>query len=312
MAIMTLTGNLLAEWTFRIPDLKRGKTHRARESGFQVGGKGVNVTRILKHLGQPGEAVGFAEGPLGEYCSAWLERKGIRHRFFPLGEDVRPGLVVREPGNNPPETTFLGLDQPVPAASWRDALHQIRSSKPSWLAVCGSIPGWESDWCLSVRDLLTAPSAPRLAVDTYGPPLADLVHLPLDLVKINRDELDRLTGLDRSTGTLEAVRRAAAGSPVRNWIITDGAASITALLAGGGTLLVKPASIREVSPTGSGDTFLAALLSGWNQDLLSEEALSWATACASANSASAGIGDFPLPVDETFRPRIYPAGQAAD
>ena len=302
MNIITLTGNLLAEWTFDLPAFERGKTHRAEAMSFQVGGKGINVARILNRFGHETRAIGFAGGELAEFCAAWLERHRIAHKFFPLEEGVRPGLVVRETGQKPAETTFLGADLAVPAASWKAACQFSAQSRPDWLAVCGSIPGWNGSWGNAIRQVMDA--GIRVAVDTYGPPLAALVKLPLDIVKINRVELNRLFPEGESASMDEVIALARKSSPVRNWIITDGPRSITAALATGQTLAITPAKIKEVSPTGSGDTFLAALLHKWPEQGDCRDALAFATACATANAASAGIGDFPLPVPERFMPEI--------
>lgn len=301
MHTVTLTGNLLAEWTFEMDSATPGKTHRARETRFQVGGKGINVSRVLKRLGETSEAVAFAEGPLAGLCTGWLERQDIKHRFFPLENGVRPGLVVREKSGGP-ETTFLGADLDVPVSSWKSACQFTEQSRPAWLAICGSIPGWSASWGHPVRRI--AESGIRVALDTYGPPLADLVKLPLELVKINRTELNRLFPDTENLPVETAVARAREDSPVKNWIITDGPRSLHACFADGQGHTVTPARIREVSPTGSGDTFLAAILHKWPDagDYLG--ALAYATACATANAASAAIGDFPMPLPDRFFPEI--------
>lgn len=307
MEIMTLTGNLLAEWTFSVDATTAGQTHRAHGMDFQVGGKGINVSRVLRRLGKETEALGFADGPLAGQCSNWLLYNRIPHRFFPLGDaGVRPGFVIREKIPKDPETTFLGQDLTVPDASWKAGFQYLRERRPGWLALCGSIPGWRPQWAAEVRDLLQLENPVRLCVDTYGPPLRDLAQFPLDAVNINRSELDRLIDGSETASTPEAIARARSGSPVHTWIITDGPRPVIAGLADGTTYAITPASIQEQSPTGSGDTFLAALLHRWSREAgePAEATLAFATACATANAASPGIGDFPMPVPERFYPQI--------
>jgi fructose-1-phosphate kinase PfkB-like protein len=302
MEIITLTGNLLAEWTFSLPAFERGETHRADAMGFQVGGKGINVSRILKRLGSETLAMGFAGGKLADFCSAWLEQQQIAYKFFPLEEGVRPGLVVREAEHPGEETTFLGSDLAVPVAAWKAACQFAGQSRPHWLAICGSIPGWNGSWSRAVASVMD--SKVRIAVDTYGPPLEALVKLPLDLVKINRTELDRLFPGKESEPTVDVITGVKKSSPVRNWIITDGPRAIICVIEAGTTLTLTPAPIKEISPTGSGDTFLAALLNKWPEGGDLREALAFAGACATASAASPGIGDFPLPLPERFTPEI--------
>jgi fructose-1-phosphate kinase PfkB-like protein len=304
MDVVTVTGNLLAEWTFEVVKLVPGATHRAERMSFQVGGKGVNVSRILKHLGLQTEAHGFASGELAELCRGWLREREMEHCFHPLDSGVRPGLVVRESGDpDAPETTFLGLDLAVPGRSWESAMKQIGESKPAWLAICGSIPGWQGGWLESVQALVSDKNI-QVCVDTYGPALEDLITLPLELVKINRSELARLRPEMANAGSMDLLAEVSEGSPVRNWIITDGSNPILAAFENGELYEVEPAVIEEASPTGSGDTFLAAILQQSLAGAGPEKMLSHASACASANAASPDIGDFKLPIQDTYRPRV--------
>lgn len=307
MKLCTLTGNLLAEWTFLLPEFQRGATQRAQEMSFQLGGKGINVSRVLCHLGEDSFAVGFASGPLRDLAAGWLRERGLEHRFFGLAGGLRPGVVVRETGKKAPETTFLGQDLPVAADAWAEACAFIASMQPAWLAICGSIPGWATEWLEPVRALLSGSPQTRLALDTYGPPLDDLVRLPAEIVKINAAEGRRLlqdSAAEAKAGAeLRSLRRRFS---VRNWILTDGAGPIHVAAEGKSPFSLHPASIREISPTGSGDTFLAALLSRWTgaEATPPREALAFACACATANAAVPGIADFPLPVAESHYPMV--------
>ncbi|HSH09356.1 MAG TPA: PfkB family carbohydrate kinase, partial [Oceanipulchritudo sp.] len=106
--------------------------------------------------------------------------------------------------------------------------------------------------------------------------------------------------------TPSILARARQDSPVLNWIITDGPRPVIAATKSDGLFTIEPATIEEVSPTGSGDTFLAALLKQLILGTKNEEALRYAGACATANAASPGIGDFPLPVPEQYLPVVRP------
>lgn len=303
MQVVTLTGNLLAEWTIEVPLLQIGKTHRAEKISFQVGGKGINVSRILRHLGVDTEAHGFASGPMGEQCREWLRQHAVHHRLHPLDKGVRPGMVVRQSGKvEAKETTLLGLDLAIPTNSWQLAMNQIGTQKPRWLAICGSFPGWHSSWMEQIHELLTA--GIEISVDTYGPPLEDLVKLPVELVKVNRDELQRLLPETQGTTTIDLLAEISNSSPVRNWIITDGPNPILAAFENGDVFEVRPARIVEVSAMGSGDTFLAALMQQSLQAAGPVQMLQQAAACATANAASPGIADFALPVPDQYYPDV--------
>ena len=67
--LFTLTGNLLAERTLTFPAWSAGRTQRATAETFQVGGKGINVAKMLTRLGAPNSALGFTGGATGEECT---------------------------------------------------------------------------------------------------------------------------------------------------------------------------------------------------------------------------------------------------
>src|SRR5471032_3336032 len=141
--ILTLTGNLLAERTLEFAAWAPGKTQRARAESFQVGGKGINVSKMLNRLAAPNTALCFTGGAPGAECEAWLRARNFAFRAFPTGAPTRTGTVIR--GGGYAETTFLGPDTPPDAAALR-ACVEFLNTQPAGtvLAVCGSLPGWES------------------------------------------------------------------------------------------------------------------------------------------------------------------------
>ncbi|MBK8476911.1 MAG: hypothetical protein IPL39_11565 [Opitutaceae bacterium] len=60
--LFTVTANLLWEQTLFYNEWQPGRTQRATRSAFQVGGKGINVAKMLARLGSPHSAVCFPGG----------------------------------------------------------------------------------------------------------------------------------------------------------------------------------------------------------------------------------------------------------
>src|SRR5882672_5587176 len=109
--IFTLTGNLLAERTLEFDAWSPGRTQRATGESFQVGGKGINVSKMLTRLGAPNTALCFAGGATGDECAAWLHNrpeKFLAFHVFPTATATRTGTVVC--GGLNEETTFLAPD----------------------------------------------------------------------------------------------------------------------------------------------------------------------------------------------------------
>ena len=294
--LYTLTGNLLWERTLEFPAWAPGKTQRAQSETFQVGGKGINVSRMLTRLGASTKALCFSGGSTGADCLGWLSAKGIAHHAFATTTATRSGTVVR--GGDQPETTFLGPDATPDAATWAACAAYIEALPDGQvLALCGSFPGWATATAEPLRTAL-ARWAKRgsLVADTYGPPLDWALQQPLALVKINRDEFDALN--PQPAGAEPFARRLAAAlaqSQAQVWIVTDGGEPVWCADRFNEPRQFVPPRVSLVSATGSGDVLLACLLHGcFQHGQTLSAALASALPYASANAAHPGIADFDL------------------
>ncbi len=329
--IITLTGNLLAERTFVADDWKPGKTQRASAESFQVGGKGINVTKMLARIGESTTAWCFVGGAPGDECSAWLQARGLPHRAFSTQAATRTGLVIRDSRGVVAETTFLGPDRAVDAAALRacaEALARERISKPqpqshseaephsqpnselqlqsereAWpesplqLALCGSFPGFASEEAAPLRDELAQWARDdQLSVDTYGPPLRWSLDQPVSLVKINRDEFVALfESSEREIPVNKLLTAAGKRWPVRAWVITDGPNDVFFALRSGEVGCVSPPQVKEVSATGSGDVVFACLLHALHTlKKPLAEAVKFALPYGAANAGDSRVAEFAL------------------
>lgn len=287
--IYTLTGNLLAERTLEFAAWSPGRTQRAVRETFQVGGKGINVSKMLTRLGAASTALCFTGGASGAECEAWLGTRRFAHRAFRSAIPTRLGTVVRDAGGTHAETTFLGPDAPPEPAAVR-ACAEFLDTLPGGqvLALCGSFPGWNDPSFDVLRQALERwLERGQLVADTYGAPLAWAAALPLALLKINADELRSLPLSDRDQ----------LPPPVRQWVVTDGPRPVRWRDVHGASGSLHPPAVREVSATGSGDVLLACLLDALLcKGLTLAAAVATALPYAAANAAHPGIAEFPDPV----------------
>jgi 1-phosphofructokinase len=284
--IYTLTGNLLAERTLEFRTWAEGATNRATRESFQVGGKGINVSKMLNRLGIANTALCFTGGAPGTECEAWLRARGFTVQAFATTQPTRLGTVVRASGRQ--ETTFLGTDL-APDAGAVAACAEFLDAQPSGqvLAFCGSFPGWDELHVEPLRDALARwLSRGCLIADTYGPPLAWLSQQPLELLKVNVDELKTIDVDTTANLHLAALR----------YVITDGSKPVRVREGVGSEFTLTPPTVRQASPTGSGDVLLACLLEGlFRQRKSLREAVAMALPYAAANAAHAGVAEFPDP-----------------
>lgn len=294
--ILTLTTNLLAESTLEYPDWEKGKTHRAIHQSFQVGGKGINVVKALARLNAPATALCFPGGDSGRHCEQWLGENDIEFQPFPTPEETRIGTVVRVPGV--PETTFLGLDCVIDPESVNACCDALAAHPPGTrLALCGVVQNWTDPvWDRLREELRVWNGHQMLAVDTYGPALRWMAELGASMIKLNRVEFSTLLGSSElaPADLPDALRRTSESYSVNQWVVSDGGGDIWYIERGSDPRSIKPAEIKEISPTGSGDVLFAGILDGvLNRGFDLTRSIKFGASLASASAALPGIADFP-------------------
>ena len=109
--IITVTLNAAVDRTLSVPNFRLGHRHRAVESITMPGGKGVNVARALKLLGEPVIATGLAGGMTGDRIVSQLTQEEILNDFVRVQGDSRTSAAVIDPTSN--EQTEVNEPGPV-------------------------------------------------------------------------------------------------------------------------------------------------------------------------------------------------------
>ncbi|KAF0094136.1 MAG: 1-phosphofructokinase [Puniceicoccaceae bacterium 5H] len=297
--LLTLTGNLLAETTAYYHNADWQKTQRAYRETFQVGGKGINVSRMAQRLGLDSTAYCFTGGEIGAKCRTWLDQQPFHLKSFELSADNRQGWVVRVDGQEH-ETTFLGMDRRVPLDSWKQAWSALadQSKAGTWVAVCGSIPGWEPAFLDVMQSTMEAmrDRGVKFVLDTYGPPLASALNFPFEVLKINLDEWQHLADQRGWSEELrEGLEAALQECVIQRWIITNGAKETLFVDDHRAFYRLIPPTMNDVrSAVGSGDVTLAGLIAHLDRGESWAGALAEAMRYGAANAVDDGVAAFPL------------------
>ncbi len=86
--ILTVTVNAAVDKTLTVANLQLGHRHRAQQGLVMAGGKGINVARALKRLGEPVIATGLAGGRAGAQIVDGLRSEGILNDFVRIARRV--------------------------------------------------------------------------------------------------------------------------------------------------------------------------------------------------------------------------------
>ena len=95
--IITVTLNAAIDKSLSVPNFRLGRRHRTVEQRTMAGGKGVNIARTLKTLGQPVIATGFAGGTTGTHIVEQLTEESILNDFVRIREESRTNTSVLDP-----------------------------------------------------------------------------------------------------------------------------------------------------------------------------------------------------------------------
>ena len=208
----------------------RGEVHRLHGEQIRIGGKGINVSRMLAVLGVPSVAWGYIAGLTGEVVASGLREEGISHDFIRLSEGAtRINVKLRD--SDTVETELNGQGPSIPPDKWEVLLTRLTAlGDGDTLILSGSLP----------RALPTDAYAQLLArvsgrgiitvVDTAGDALlATLPYHPF-LIRPNREELSAIFST--------AVCTAEEAVPYAERLQAMGARNVLVTLGGDGAVLL--------------------------------------------------------------------------
>jgi 1-phosphofructokinase family hexose kinase len=292
--IITVTLNAAIDKTLAVPNFRLGRRHRAVEQTTMAGGKGVNVARALRALGQPVIATGIAGGPTGTRIVEHLTEEGILNDFVRIREESRTSIAVVDPTSG--EQTEINEHGPHVSELELELFVDKLLYLAKGAAVCvfaGSLPRGV-DVGLYGRLIEEMKRLGVLTVlDSEGEPLRTATRKGPDVVSPNELEAEGLVGHefsdddDRRIGVGEMVELGA-----RESIMTLPEGCLAMLHEGGERRLYRATldPLEPVSSVGSGDAFLAGFVAAHYGGRDPEDCLRFAVACGAESTQHFGAG----------------------
>ncbi|MDR1657756.1 MAG: 1-phosphofructokinase [Deltaproteobacteria bacterium] len=259
--IYTLTLNPALDYLVTLPQLLPGSTNRTTFEEVQWGGKGINVSRLLKNLKIESVAMGFLAGFTGQALKQGLQSQGLNTNFI----EVEGGLTRINIKVKALEETEINGSGPSISTQSIEALMEKMDliGDGDLLVMAGNVPASIDDdiygrimECLKNRSILCA-------VDTSGQALAKALPYRPFVIKPNLKELNALCGSEAKTD-LEIVAQA------KN-LQAQGAQNVMVSMAGQGALFLSSdgqvwkATVPDgevQNSAGAGDSMIAGFLAG--------------------------------------------------
>lgn len=281
--IYTLTLNPSIDYIVHVDQLKLGDLNRIQKDFKLPGGKGINVSRILKRIDSPSTALGFLGGFTGGFIADWLSKEGILSNFTKIQDDTRINIKLKSDS----ETEINGAGPQLTEQEileLKQALSKIE--KDDVVVLSGSAPATlRKGFYQELIEIIKEKKA-EFIIDTTGEDLMDaLSHEPL-LVKPNNHELAEL--YHTSFDSVEAI------IPFGQKLLTAGAKNVIISMAGDGALLFTEDKVYRSNvlkrplknSVGAGDSMIAGFVGTFAKSHDAVEAFRWGVACGSATAFS--------------------------
>ncbi len=287
--IVTITLNPAVDQTLVVDRFLAGDTTRVKASRFDPGGKGINVSRVVRELGGETLAMGFAPGGLGRYIEQALDSQGIACDFLHTRGETRTNITILDESRH--VQTILSDPGPRTDPRYVEELKvrlRKRLSPGDWLVLAGSIPPPLDAGVYTEIISEATEMGVHTVLDADGAALAAGAAAHPDMVKGNRREMERLLGrhLDNEGSLLTAVREMHE-SGVGNVVVTRGREGALAAVEERYLRGVAP-RVRAVSAVGSGDAFLAGVVLTLSRGGGMEDALRLGIAAGTASALFPG------------------------
>jgi 1-phosphofructokinase/tagatose 6-phosphate kinase len=298
--IITVTLNSAIDKTLSVPNFRLGRRHRTVEQTTMPGGKGVNVARVLKALGQPVIATGFTGGATGTRIVDQLTQLSVLSDFVRIREESRTNTAVIDPTTG--EQTEINERGPKVSAQevelFVDKLLYLAKGA-SMCVFAGSLPR-EVDidlYARLIRELRRL--GVSTVVDTDGDPLRRAVRAEPDVISPNVLEAEELVGHEFTDDPDEwaIATREMCELGAREALMTMGDGCFARMRPEDGEtepalyrVRLASAALEPRATIGSGDAFLAGFVAARYSGRSAADCLAYGVACGAESTQHLGAG----------------------
>ena len=286
--IYTVTFNPSLDYIVSVDDFKLGLTNRTSSELMLPGGKGINVSIVLKNLGIQSTALGFMAGFTGKEIARRLEEEGVASDFIQIEEGIsRINLKLKSIDG----TEINGSGPKIPKEKVEELMKRLNTMKEGdVLFLAGSIPASMPDDIYSRIMKELKDKGVMIVVDATRDLLMNVLEYRPFLIKPNNHELGEI--FEVTLKTREDV------IPYGRKLQEKGARNVLVSMAGEGAVLIAedgqvfdtPAPKGKlINGVGAGDSMVAGFVAGWIEKQDYEYAFHMGVASGSASAFSENL-----------------------
>ncbi len=287
--IRTVCLNPALDKTVQVPDFKLDAVSRITEMRVDAGGKGINVSKVIKELGGNSVAYALLAGNAGAQLERMVKDAGIEVVAQYAEGETRTNLKVVDAVNH----TNTDINEPGPVVTDADLTALLDRlvadiEEGDTVVLAGSIPAGApvdtyATWTKACKE-----AGAKVFLDADGAVFDAALDAGPTMVKPNDHELSGLVGRTLSDiGEIAAAARE---------VMARGVEWVTVSMGGAGALFVTPERVlRAISPkvkvgstVGAGDSVVAAIAYAGDEGLSLEDTINLSMATGSANVMQSG------------------------
>ncbi|WP_164217762.1 hexose kinase [Virgibacillus sp. YIM 98842] len=289
--ILTITLNPSVDISYKMDKLSLDTVNRVADVSKTAGGKGLNVSRVIRQLGEDVAATGFLGGSLGDFIRRSIADQGIHDYFIDVAGDTRNCIAVIHEGQ---QTEIL---EAGPVIDEREAGKFIEKfsadvQKVDYITISGSLPkGLDNNYYARLVEIANQYNTPVL-LDTKG----ELLDYTLQnenkpfLIKPNHEELgdlleENVTNDAQIISALQSEKFS--GIP---WVVVTTGSAGAFIRFDNNVYRVSIPKVEAVNPVGSGDAVIAGFAVGLSRGLESEELIQFGLSMGVLNAMEAKTG----------------------
>jgi 1-phosphofructokinase family hexose kinase len=260
--ILTVTPNTALDKVIFIDEWTPGHSMRTTHVVTSVGGKGLDSSVVLRHLGVETVGLALVAGRIGQELIRLLEGYGIEAEPVWAEGETRIAHVIVERKHHRHSHIITG-ELRVDDSHLQELLRRFRArvNEAAWVICAGSIPAGVS--CALYRELIEIAKQANVPVlvDSSHAAMREAIKANPEIVKMNREEFGWT--FEKSPSTLDDLKRQAGRvfyeCRLRSLVLTCGMEGIIAFTQQGAFHVISPFQ-KAVNAAGAGDAVSAALV----------------------------------------------------
>ena len=286
--IYTITFNPALDYISQVNNFEVGKINRTQTEKILPGGKGLNVSTVLRNLGIESTALGFIAGFTGEELKRNIEQRGIKTDFIKVEKGItRINVKI----SSKEETALNGNGPEITEEDINKLLEKIQKiTEEDMVILAGNIPRCINNDIYEIICKTLEKNNVTFVVDATKELLMNVLKYKPFLIKPNKEELEE-TFKEKIETKEEIIVHAKKLQQI-------GAQNVLISLGGDGAILVttegkeyysKAPKGKVLNTVGAGDSMVAGFIAGYEQSGDFEQAFKMGIATGSASSFSMNL-----------------------